>query len=154
MNVSLLSTLVWKSSASTNFLYGFFLFLPVNKQTLLLNHFLFFFFCFIAYEIYIPYVPSTTLSDGKSGGRHTFQRYLSISERRSRFFRVQNSFSLERDLNQHCATGAVLYQLKSKVNWELVILWVNDSPYKMKHDPQYICNPYIFPPGSEAKGFQ
>ena len=36
------------------------------------------------------------------------------------------------------ATGALLHQLKSKVNWELVILWVIESLYKMKLDAQYI----------------
>ena len=70
------------------------------------------------------------------------------------FFGFKTPLRPERGLNPDCAIGAVLYQLKSKVDWELVILRANDSPYKMKLDAQYICNPYIFQPGREAQGLQ
>lgn len=118
------------------------IFVPPCDYTKSVTQSFLFLSCFLAYETSTS-VPSTTLSDGKWGGRHTFQ-FFQLAKECCNLLGFKTPFRPERDLNSDYATGAVLYQLKSKVNWELVILWVIESPCKMKLDAQYICNPCIY----------
>ena len=49
--------------------------------------------------------------------------YLSSSERKTWKFRPEQD-----SIPDLCDTGALLYQLSYKANWELVVMWVNDRP--------------------------